>query len=162
MRGFVIWLVVQFALLYPAQSPLGKPVPKFSDYAVAEIYTGKNAAPKITHDWHLFRTRIREGASEPPNFAGNYRIVHWGCGSDCLTGALVDLKTGDVYSLPFESLWLDVFATEGWRGKGLLYEKDSRLLIVDGCPTEKCGTYYYEWTGTTFQLLQSGRHSVEK
>lgn len=140
------------------QTPSSKPAPQFSDYVVGRIYTGKNAVPKITDEWHSFRTRIREGASQPPNFAGSYRIVQWGCGSDCLSFALVDLKTGVIYSPPFESLWLDAFSTDGWYGKGLEYRNDSRLLVVDGCPTGKCSTYYYEWTGTAFRFLRSEKH----
>lgn len=132
--------------------------PQFSDYTVAELYAGKNAAPKITDEWRSFRRRIREGASHTPNFSGSYRIVEWGCDSDCVRFALIDLKTGVIYGPPFDSLWLDAFATHGWRGKGLEYRNNSRLLVVDGCPTEKCATYFYEWTGSKFRLVQSEKH----
>jgi len=130
-------------------------VPQFSSYTVGEVYAGKNAAPKITDEWRSFHTRIREGASQPPNFAGSYRIVEWGCGSDCVRFVLIDLKTGTIHGPPFESVWLDAFSTDGWYGKGLEYRKDSRLLVVDGCPTKKCASYYYEWTGSKFRLLRS-------
>jgi len=58
--------------------------PTFSEYYVGKFYRGKNAAPKLTDSWRLFRTRIREASNKPPNFAGRYRVVEWGCGSDCV------------------------------------------------------------------------------
>ena len=36
----------------------------------------------------------------------------------------------------------------------LTYKLDSRLLMVRGCPEyENCGSYFYEWTGTQFKLI---------
>jgi hypothetical protein len=128
-------------------------VPTFSDYRVKQQYKGRIANPKIDGHWRKFRTRINEVAGRPPNFAGAYRLVKWGCGSDCITFALVDLRDGSIHDPPFESLWLDAFAVYGWHGKGLVFRSDSGLLIVDGCPSEKCATYYYEWTGTSFSLV---------
>jgi hypothetical protein len=139
----------------PAQTSVRGSIPKFSDYQVNQLYKGKNATPTVTDDWHQFRTLIREGASRPVNFAGDYRIVEWGCGTDCVRFVLLDLRAGSVYDPPFESLWLDAFPTNGWYGKGLEFHANSRLLIVNGCPTEKCGTYYYEWTGEVFQLIRT-------
>jgi len=128
-------------------------VPIFSEYQIKNQYRALSANPRITGHWRKFRTRIREGAANPPNFAGAFRIVKWGCGSDCIMFALIDLRDGSIYDPPFDSLWLDAYAVYGWYGKGLVFRPDSSLLIVDGCPTEKCATYYYEWTGTSFKLV---------
>ncbi len=39
---------------------------------------------------------------------------------------------------------------------GIEYEINSRLLKVGGCPEEqKCGSFYYEWTGMRWKLLYS-------
>lgn len=131
-----------------------RPAPEFSDFHVEQVYSGRNATPKVTDEWQSFKTRIRVAAFQPPNFAGAYRIVEWGCGSDCVRFVLLDLKSGSVHAPPFESLWLDAFATYGWYGKGLEYRSDSKLLIADGCPDEKCATYYYVWTEGAFNLIR--------
>ena len=47
-----------------------------------------------------FRTRLKEGAKEPPNFDGVYRVVLWGCGTACLSGAVIDERNGHVIWLP--------------------------------------------------------------
>jgi len=129
--------------------------PTFSEYHVDQLFRGQNAAAKVTGHWRLFRTRIRAAAKRPANFAGVYRVVEWGCGSDCVRFALLDLKSGSIFDAPFESLWLDAYPTNGWRGTGLEYHVDSRLLLADGCVKEKCATFYYEWTGTAFRLVPS-------
>ena len=77
----------------------------------------------------------------------------FGLRSDCVRFALLDLTSGAIYDAPFESLWLDAFPTNPWRGAGLEYRADSRLLIADGCVTEECATYYYEWTGNAFHQI---------
>ena len=35
------------------------------------------------------------------------------------------------------------------------FRLESSLLIVRGCPEEKnCASYFYEWTGSLFKLVQ--------
>jgi hypothetical protein len=147
-------LLLQFpsSCLPQTKDSQGQP-PTFSEYHVALLHRGKNATPKITDNWRLFRTRIREASKRPPNFAGAYRIVEWGCGSDCVRFALVDLRSGSIYDPPFGSLWLDAYHTNGWRGSGFEYRANSRLLVADGCVAENCATFYYEWTGTAFRPI---------
>jgi len=73
--------------------------PSFSQYRVVERYAGHQAPPKLmpgTAAWQ-FRTRIREAARSKPNFAGHYVLASWGCGAECLSSAIVDVKTGAVY-----------------------------------------------------------------
>jgi hypothetical protein len=127
--------------------------PRFADYPVGQLYSGKPVTPKIPDTWHNFRTRIQKAASLPPNFAGHYRIVQWDNGLDTRVFVLLDLSSGVIYDPPFESLWLDAYSTEGWYGKGLAFRADSRLLVAEGCPTEHCGTFSYEWTGVDFKLI---------
>jgi hypothetical protein len=107
----------------------------------------------------LFRTRIREGAAKGPNFAGYYSIAEWGCGSSCVSIAVVDAKNGNVYAGPFGILgygsvlrYADVAESNY---EPLSYNLSSRLLIVRGCPEDKnCASYFYEWKGSTFRLLR--------
>lgn len=75
------------------------PNPRFPQYPVAERYHGPQAVPKLTSGtaaWH-FRTRIREAARQQPNFAGHYILAAWGCGAECLSSAIIDVRTGTVY-----------------------------------------------------------------
>lgn len=100
--------------------------PRFEDYPVKEIFTSTPAAPLlVTAEQRRYRTRIRNGVStlsdvwigsyknpikaKGPNFAGHYFGIRWGCGSQCLTMATVDAKTGKVYEPPLadkNSLWM--------------------------------------------------------
>ena len=76
------------------------PAPRFKDYPVSERYHGPQAVPKLvpgTPAWY-FRTRIREAARQKPNFAGHYVLATWGCGAECLSSAIIDVKTGEVYT----------------------------------------------------------------
>src|SRR5512137_1439336 len=78
---------------------------KFQDYAVTVVFEGKPASPVLaTREQRLFRTMIRRGAAQGPNFARRYTIAEWGCGAGCVSAVLVDASTGQVYSLPFHSL----------------------------------------------------------
>ncbi|UOQ50914.1 hypothetical protein [Hymenobacter cellulosivorans] len=100
--------------------------------------------------WHI--TRITEGAKQPANFAGHYRLVTWGCGSSCQMSVLVDQHTGRIYDVPQTS-------------SGLEYRLNSRLLITDHFAEEgDTSTYlvnsiypapaFYLWTGRQFQKLE--------
>ena len=73
--------------------------PAFATYPVATHYRGPNALPQLrpgTAAWQ-FRTRIRTAATQPPNFAGHYVLATWGCGLECVSYAIIDAKTGEVY-----------------------------------------------------------------
>lgn len=120
---------------------------------MSDVFTGAPAAPKFrTAGQRRFRTVIRDWAKKGPNFAGHYAIAKWGCGTGCVQMAIVDSKSGEVYDAPFESLCL---GANGNDGIGIFYRRDSSLLTVKGCPSEKnCGAYYYSWTGKQFKLVR--------
>src|SRR5215469_1656092 len=130
---------------------------KFEDYAAATDFKGKPAIPILTTRFaRMFRTQIRDAAKKGPNFAGHYTIAEWGCGSGCVSMAVVDAASGRVFAVPFKSLALPLPENANARElQGLVYKVNSRLFIADGCPEEvKCGTYYYEWTANRFKLLR--------
>lgn len=74
--------------------------PFFSDYPAA-VHAGPRGSLKLIGDAVSYRTRIRNEAGSEPNFAGEYRLVTWGCGATCLTGALIHIPTGEARLLPF-------------------------------------------------------------
>jgi hypothetical protein len=133
--------------------------PAFDQFPAGEIFHGTPARPILkSRGQRLFRTRIRDAAKQGPNFAGRYRIAEWGCGAACVSIAVVDEKTGEVYEGPFGKLPGSViyFGPEiDPKKAGLFFHLDSRLMIALGCPQETgCAEYYYEWMGTHFRLLR--------
>lgn len=68
------------------------------------------------------RTVITEKYNElEVNFAGHYIITTWGCGSGCVTGVMVDIRDGFVYSMPEDKEW-------GGNGTYIESEKESTIL----------------------------------
>jgi hypothetical protein len=139
---------------------------KFETYKVQQIYQGKPAPAQIlTTTQKMFRTRIREGAKKGPNFAGHYTVIAWGCGAGCVNLEVVDAISGKAYDAsPFSYLAIPFAGSEsGHDYQGLVYHRDSRLLIADGCPEDKkCGTYYYEWRKKSFRLVKFEQQETSK
>ena len=71
-----------------------------------------------------YRTVITEKYNElEVNFASYYVITTWGCGSGCVTGVMVDIRDGIVYSMPEDKEW-------GGNGTYIESKKESKLLIT--------------------------------
>jgi hypothetical protein len=105
----------------------GHRIPYFEDYPAKPMFTGKPAKIVLeTQDAKNYRTRLREAMKEPADFAGEYVLAHWGCGTSCAHGAVVSLRTGHVVFLPGTVCC--------WYGddNNTEYRKDSRLLILRG------------------------------
>src|SRR5437667_5642687 len=99
----------------------------FSEFAVNEAFTGEPAAVILSSpEWRQYRTMLRSGAKKGPNFAGHFTVVQWGCGTTCLTGAIVDATTGKVCHLPP----LLKGTTVGFEAMLLHFRLESRLMIV--------------------------------
>ena len=76
-----------------AQNPSSL-IPQFTEFPAGEVFSAKPASPKFVHSGdQRFRTRIRDGASRGPNFAGHYTIADWGCGTSCVSIAVVDARS---------------------------------------------------------------------
>jgi len=100
--------------------------PKYTDYPATAYSSAKAPLRLDTPQAKQFRTRLRAAAKEQMNFGGHYVFTHWGAGTQCDTGALIDLATGEVQFLPF--------AACNWSGftKPFEFRKNSRLLVVAG------------------------------
>jgi hypothetical protein len=132
-----------------------KNAPDFAQYAALERLTSE-VAPVDLNSSSLarrFRTVLRQGATEGPNFAGIYTVVGWGCGSSCVSFAIINNKTGKVIapsginSVSGVELHADDFEphtnSKYW---GLRFKLDSKLLIVVGAINEdekREGAFYY-------------------
>lgn len=97
-------------------------VPRYADYPAA-IYTGPAAPVQLDTDLkRAMMTRLRKGSQAPPNFAGSYRIVTWGSGTNTQNGLVVDRRTGKVYEFPEDPADLELF--------NLQHRANSRLIVM--------------------------------
>ena len=146
------------APVHAARTQLKAP-PAFEAYP-ADVVSRPKAPLKLqrgTRAWQ-FRTVIREGyESHSVNFAGHLVAISWGCGAPCQGWALVDVRNGIVYMVPF--------ATAG----GAALRPDSRLFVADPAQgtAGDCGdgpglmealcrgedTTYYRWNGRTLERI---------
>jgi hypothetical protein len=152
----VLWILLLASVTDVAQPSVPK-LPQFDEYRVTRVFSGKPASPKLVRPSdRLYRTRIREGAAAGPNFAGHFTIAEWGCGSSCVSIALVNAETGEVYRGPFGVLGSGRPLNYADGDDQLLsYNLNSRLMKVRGCPEDRnCAEYFYEWTGKQFRLIQ--------
>ena len=134
-----------------------QPLPRFEDYPAPGKFTGKPVPAIIAgQPARFYRTRIRSGAKEGPNFAGHYTVVTWGCGSGCRWYAVVDARTGRVYFNPKAA---SVMTVPYQDEDSLQFRIDSRLLVVSGYVwglrhEQSEAKYYYEWRNNRFKLLR--------
>lgn len=71
-----------------------------------------------------YRTVITENYQElDVNFAHYYVIITWGCGSGCVSGAMVDTRDGFVYPMPEDNEW-------GGNGTYIESNKGSQVLLT--------------------------------
>ena len=69
-----------------------------------------------------YRTVITEKYTElGVNFASYYIITTWGCGSGCVSGVMIDIRDGFVYSMPEDKDW-------GGNGTYIESKKESNIL----------------------------------
>jgi len=175
--------ILQFASLFVLASPCfaglvcqlitindlkGKDIPKYEAFSTLVTLNLKPA--KVDLKSHpraaRYRTRLSEGAVEGPNFAGNFTIVGWGCGTSCVQWAVVDALSGAVYFPPDEIALISTVhvgiaeAEPEPHFYGLRFRKDSSLLMILGTPNEddsREGILFYRWTGKTFEFLKAYR-----
>jgi hypothetical protein len=138
----VIWLPGALALLL-SSAAVGRPAEsEFAKYPGAAPLVGRPASPQM----HLakarrFRTRLRTEAAEGPDFNGHFRVAAWGCGTNCIEWAIIDLTDGRVWFAPEEahSCW----APEQPPGLNwpnwIEVRKDSRLLYLHECDPRPFG-----------------------
>ncbi|WP_426956030.1 hypothetical protein [Muricoccus radiodurans] len=137
-----------------ASRPATDRLPGFGDLPATAGPPARNAPIVLTRQDMTFRTRLREAATRPPNFAGHYVLTTWGCGSGCLMGAVVNALDGRVTFLPATICCLP-FDVEGV--EPISFRADSRLLILNGVRDEAegdLGAHYYRIEGARFVHLR--------
>jgi hypothetical protein len=151
-----------FAANAPAQTDA---TPRFQDYR-APVYKGRVARVNVNGSAQArgYRTRLREGARRGVNFAGQYTLHTWSCGTGCLQTVFIDAKTGAA-SFPaplngFIACYWDAKPVESLE-EALSFRRDSRLIVMSGYPSGErgkddpaAGLYYYEWAGGELKLIK--------
>lgn len=184
-RPFVIrWmalLILAMAARIARPQQSARPLPKFEDYAVNEVFNGVPRPPVLaTSEQRLFRTRIREGVEKGwgvwingewtreqnrpgPNFAGHYIVIVWGCGAGCIRMVMADAKSGSVYNPPLSAgglaLPMLMFPDSAGKAPELEYRLNSRLMIVKATPhwdkpDAVSYAFYFLWQGDRWSLLR--------
>lgn len=134
---------------------------RFEDFPAPASGASPIAKPLIdSTEARRYRTMIRQGAADGPNFAGHFAVVAWGCGSSCSERAIVDTRTGHVY---FDKRLRDLDTTQAdENGESdnqfpAYFNLSSRLLVIVGAPGEdesRDGVAFYAWTGNQLKLLR--------
>jgi len=116
---------------------------------------------KASPDARSFRTRLSDAIKSGVNFAGHYVVAGWGCGTGCISGAIIDARNGRVYwPIQFNAMstWYD---GNDYVDKPIEYRNNSRLLILRGSPGVKegdadkpYGEYYYEFRNNELRLIK--------
>lgn len=139
----------------------GPSAPKFSDYRVKPGAL-KPVPAKVTPEFRTFRTMIRRGAAEGPNFAGHYSVALFGLAMGHRCFAIVDSVTGRINGeiTPQDATWRlpdtkinCVTVLEG-EDQEPQFRVDSRLLILAGRFGERMGVGYYVWTGSRLERVR--------
>jgi hypothetical protein len=133
-------------------------LPLFTEFKVTTRFRGKPAPAVLVRPIEQrFRTVLREGAKDGPNFAGHYTVVEWGCGTECFQAAIVDAETGRVYASPLQD------PMEDFASSWLHFQTNSSLLIACvNCrkwAREQCDQKYFVWEGDRFKTLDRSPRS---
>ena len=130
--------------------------PRFDDYPAVGKYKGKNATVVLTKDDREFRTRLRTAARTPPNFAAHYIVTAWGCGTECLAGAVIDANSGAVHLFPHTICCWGADVDDKFRP--IEFRLDSSLIVFLGERNEKegdDGAHYYDFHDGKFVHVKS-------
>jgi hypothetical protein len=97
----------------------------------------------------MFRTQLRNEVKYGPNFAGHYTLARWGCGAGCVSVAVMDAVSGEVWFAPFR---IEDARTEtgAYCNHGSEFQIDSDLFIAAGSVNGKTGTHYFVWRQSKF------------
>ena len=83
-------ILMAASIFCAGRAPAQTAVPRFGDYPVNERFAGKTAPLFRSREARMYRTRLSEAAHENPNFAGHFIVSTWGCGTECVMGAIIN------------------------------------------------------------------------
>jgi hypothetical protein len=163
MRNFspILYFSTCIVVLSSQSIVLGqKRLPRFEDYPSHKVFKGQPAVPRLNFPKaREYKTMLRQYGKGPPDFAGHFRIVDIGCGTDCNFIFVVDVITGQVY---YPDIYLNAgsgFLLDKEEGRALeqygrQFRVDSRLLLsIRQSSRIGRGLFFYEWTGSRLRLV---------
>ena len=161
-----IFAILALATPAPAEGGPKERAPRFADHPVAKLSHMRVAKPKVPKNWDedpRLRFEDSVGNTSRTNFAGHYFVAIWGYGTTCVSGGIVEAKSGRIIELPSVSGWFDVHD----KFEGIDFRHNSRLLVLSGARNEKkgdMGRHYYvledgklRWLKT----IKTGRNFME-
>lgn len=124
----------------------------FEQYPAAQIEANFSKKPILsTKLARRYKAAITLAMKEPKNFSGHYRVVTWGCGTDCRGFAIINKLSGVAYTLPGLEYVSGVMGNEEDR---LNFRVDSRLFVITGLLNDsEEGKFYYLWEKEKLKLL---------
>jgi hypothetical protein len=164
-RNSVLGLLLLLAGAIAVQAQSGR-VPTYGQFPTKlEKATARAIDFKNSPGAWGFRTRLRDALRRGVNFSGRYILTGWGCGTGCVSGAIIDARTGRVY-FPDEmgNIGVGDDETTGmYYERPVEYRKNSRLLVIHGIPGTQIdenadlptGDYFYEWKNNRLRLISS-------
>ena len=105
----------------------------FTDFPVKSPFSRKSKAPDFAgrdKKFYSYRTRIMKGLEAGPNYAGEFSIIQFGCGTSCSVVFIANNRTGQIFDFPFSG--------EGFGPTALRYSATSSLLMLTRRDGEKC------------------------
>jgi hypothetical protein len=138
----------------------------FEDYPVTEIYKGKVAPLKLTRKEKesVFGEKLQYTIENYPeiDFAGHYIVTTWSCGMWCDWSAIIDAKTGKVYSWNGMTShcypWLDKDFACNENFSNVEHRIDSKLIVFFGYKNVEAGSrgfHSYKFENGRFIHLKS-------
>lgn len=155
-------LLVVFILAVSSLALAQRGTPTFSQYAVKTQNIKSKPVNLASHkDARMFRTNLRNAAKGNVNFAGQFIITTWGCGTSCAQVALIDARTGNVF-FPPQLQGIGIGQGEWAYDLDVLeYKPNSRLLKLNGYDADSRdgdnpdeGIHYFQWTGKAFKKIK--------
>ncbi|WP_022952245.1 hypothetical protein [Leucothrix mucor] len=160
MKQLLVSGLLAMTLFLPVAQAVDGTTTKFKDYAVSEIYQ-ERAVRLLQNSEPRFEYELLQALGSPVNFAGEYAVAKWGCGSSCETGAVVSKKTGKWVMFP-GGIYADPDGTgkSTYTGQNLYTRANSRLFIMVGLTggdetNNIFGAHFYEFTGSAFKHIKS-------
>lgn len=162
MKRIIAWCVLLFGGVLSTHAQ----VPTFGQYpAKVEKVIAKAIDFKHSPGASGFRTRLTAALREGKvTFAGHYILTGWGCGTGCVSTAIIDARTGRVFfPEPIGGVAVGDDENGDYVAEPVAFRKNSRLVIVHGTPGTQidretyppAGDYYYEWKNNNLRLIRS-------
>lgn len=124
--------------------------PKASDFPAEGRFAGSTVFSDFKgrdRAFNSFRTRIRDGLREGPNFAGHFSLIQFGCGTGCSSVIVADNNTGRPVDFPRGG--------ESNMNLELVFSRDSRLLTTQWLNYEagRCFLEYFDFRNGAWNSL---------